>query len=80
MMRYPTEATHVLGKLLTYGSEDNADLGNGLPVSPGSPQYQIQVLRSFRISHEFQDRYGYRTLGPTIAPTPELSRPSITKR
>jgi uncharacterized protein len=32
----------------------------------GSPQDQIQALRSFRISQEFQDRFGYPELTKEI--------------
>ena len=65
VMRYPTEAAHVLGKLLKYVGEDNVVWGTDC-LFYGSPQDQIQALRSFRISHEFQDRYGYPELTKEI--------------
>ena len=49
VMRYPTEAAHVLGKLLKYVGEDNVVWGTDC-LFYGSPQDQIQALRSFRIS------------------------------
>lgn len=61
VMRYPTRAAHVLGKLLRYVGEDNVIWGTDC-LFYGSPQDQIQALRSFRISQEFQDRYGYPEL------------------
>jgi predicted TIM-barrel fold metal-dependent hydrolase len=61
VMRYPNQAAHVLGKLLKYVGEDNVIWGTDC-LFYGSPQDQIQALRSFRISEEFQDRYGYPEL------------------
>ncbi|MEX2275323.1 MAG: amidohydrolase family protein [Actinomycetota bacterium] len=61
VMRSPTEAAHVLGKLLRYVGEDNVVWGTDC-LFYGSPQDQIQALRSFRISAAFQDRYGYPEL------------------
>jgi hypothetical protein len=55
----------VLGKLLKYVGEDNVIWGTDC-LFYGSPQDQIQALRSFRISHEFQDRYGYPELTKQI--------------
>jgi uncharacterized protein len=65
VMRYPTQAAHVLGKLLRYVGEDNVIWGTDC-LFYGSPQDQIQALRSFRISEEFQDRYGYPELTKEI--------------
>ena len=61
IMRYPVQAAHVLGKLLRYVGEDNVVWGTDC-LFYGSPQDQIQALRSFRISDEFQERYGYPEL------------------
>jgi predicted TIM-barrel fold metal-dependent hydrolase len=61
VMRTPTDAAHVLGKLLRYVGEDNVLWGTDC-LFYGSPQDQIQALRSFHISAEFQDRYGYPEL------------------
>ncbi len=61
VMRYPTQAAHVLGKLLRYVGQDNVLWGTDC-LFYGSPQDQIQALRAFHISEEFQDRYGYPAL------------------
>ncbi len=61
VMRYPTQAAHVLGKLLRYVGEDNVLWGTDC-LFYGSPQDQIQAMRSFQISSEFQNRYGYPAL------------------
>jgi len=61
VMRTPTQAAHVLGKLLKHVGEDNVVWGTDC-LFYGSPQPQIQALRSFQISNEFQERYGYPTL------------------
>ena len=59
-MRAPTQAAHVLGKLLTHVGEDSR-LGDRLPVLRLA-QPQIQAFRAFHISSEFQERYGYPAL------------------
>jgi uncharacterized protein len=61
VMRSPTQAAHVLGKLLKYVGEDNVVWGTDC-LFYGSPQDQIQALRAFQISEEFQERYGYPRL------------------
>jgi uncharacterized protein len=63
IMRDPAQAAHVLGKLLKYVGEDNVLWGTDC-IFYGSPQDQIQALRAFRISNEFQERYGYPELTP----------------
>jgi predicted TIM-barrel fold metal-dependent hydrolase len=65
VMRYPTQAAHVLGKLLRYVGEDNVLWGTDC-LFYGSPQDQIQALRAFQISEELQDRYGYPKLTQEI--------------
>lgn len=65
VMRNPVEAAHVLGKLLRYVGEDNVLWGTDC-LFYGSPQDQIQALRSFKISEEFQERYGYPELTRAI--------------
>jgi predicted TIM-barrel fold metal-dependent hydrolase len=65
LMRYPDQAAHFLGKLLEHVGEDNVLWGTDC-LFYGSPQDQIQALRSFRISEEFQDRYGYPALTKEI--------------
>lgn len=59
------EAAHVLGKLLRYVGEDNVVWGTD-SIWFGTPQDQIQALRTFEISEEFQERYGYPALTPEI--------------
>ena len=65
VMRYPDQAAHVLGKLLRYVGEDNVVWGTDC-LFYGSPQAQIQAMRSFHISEEFQERYGYPALTKRI--------------
>lgn len=65
IMRDPTQAAHVLGKLLRYIGEDNVLWGTDC-IFYGSPQDQIQAFRSFQISRELQERYGYPALTPRI--------------
>lgn len=61
LMRTPNEAAHVLGKLLRYLGERNILWGTD-SIFYGSPQDQIQAMRAFEISEEFQARYGYPAL------------------
>ena len=61
IMRDPTQAAHVLGKLLRYVGEDNVLWGTDC-IFYGAPQDQIQTFRSFEISSEFQERFGYPEL------------------
>jgi uncharacterized protein len=61
VMRSPDQAAHVLGKLLRYVGEDNVVWGTDC-LFYGSPQDQIQALRSFQISDQLQERYGYPRL------------------
>ena len=65
VMRTPTQAAHVLGKLLRYVGEDNVIWGTD-SIFYGSPQDQIQALRAFHITPEFQERYGYPELTKEI--------------
>lgn len=67
LMRDPDNAAHALGKLFRYVGQDNVLWGTD-SIWYGSPQDQIQAFRTFQISTEFQERFGY----PAI--TPELRR------
>ncbi|NND59688.1 MAG: amidohydrolase family protein [Gammaproteobacteria bacterium] len=58
LMRDPDSAAHGLGKLLRYVGPDNVVWGTD-SIWYGSPQDQIQAFRTFQISDEFQERYGY---------------------
>src|ERR687897_1115284 len=61
LMRDPTAAAHVLGKLLKYVGEDRVVWGTD-SIWFGTPQDQIQALRTFQISEELQERHGYPAL------------------
>ena len=61
LMRTPTQAAHVLGKLLVYLGEGNILWGTD-SIFYGSPQDQIQAMRVFEITAEFQEVYGYPPL------------------
>jgi uncharacterized protein len=60
-MTRPDEAAHVIGKLLKYFGEERIMWGTD-SIWYGSPQDQIQAFRAFRISEEYQERYGYPAL------------------
>jgi predicted TIM-barrel fold metal-dependent hydrolase len=61
VMRAPDQAAHVLGKLLKYVGENNVLWGTDA-LFYGAPQDQIQALRAFQISPEYQERFGYPAL------------------
>lgn len=65
VMKDPTQASHVIGKLLKYIGEDNILWGTDSLVV-GSPQDQIQAFQTFQISREFQERYAYPALNDSI--------------
>lgn len=65
LMRDPDNAAHALGKLLRYCGEDNVLWGTD-SIWYGSPQDQIQAFRTFQISDEFQERFGYPAITPEI--------------
>jgi predicted TIM-barrel fold metal-dependent hydrolase len=65
LMRTPTQAAHVVGKLLRYLGEDNVLWGTD-SLFYGSPQDQIQAFRALHIEPELQDRYGYPALTKRI--------------
>ena len=65
LMRDPTAAAHVLGKLLTYVGEDRVVWGTD-SIWFGTPQDQIQAMRTFQISEELQERHGYPALTDEI--------------
>ncbi|MBH79935.1 MAG: amidohydrolase [Gammaproteobacteria bacterium] len=64
-MRDPDNAAHVLGKLVKYCGENNVLWGTD-SIWYGSPQDQIQALRTFQISKEFQERFGYAPMTPRL--------------
>nr|VFK23616.1 MAG: hypothetical protein BECKLFY1418C_GA0070996_11485 [Candidatus Kentron sp. LFY] len=57
-MKEPDQAAHLIGKLLKYLGEDNVLWGTDC-IFYGSPQDQIQAFRTFQISEEFQEKFGY---------------------
>jgi hypothetical protein len=61
VMGDPTQAAHVLGKLLVAFGEDRVVWGTD-SIWYGAPQDQIQAFRSFQITPEFQERFGYPEL------------------
>ena len=60
-MRDPTQAAHVLGKLLARFGPERVCWGTD-SIWYGSPQDQIQAFRTFAISEQFQEQYGYPAL------------------
>jgi predicted TIM-barrel fold metal-dependent hydrolase len=65
VMRNPTLASHLLGKLLRYVGEDNVLWGTD-SIWYGSPQDQIQAFRAFQIDAQMQERYQYPALSPAL--------------
>jgi predicted TIM-barrel fold metal-dependent hydrolase len=65
VMRTPDQAAHVLGKLLKFVGEDNVLWGTDA-LFYGAPQDQIQAFRSFQITPEYQERFGYPALTDEI--------------
>jgi uncharacterized protein len=61
VMRDPTAAAHVLGKLLVHVGDRRVVWGTD-SIWFGTPQDQIQAMRTFSISEELQERYGYPAL------------------
>lgn len=57
-MRDPDTAAHIVGKLVKHIGEKNVLYGSDC-IWYGSPQDQIQAFRTFQISDEFQEKYGY---------------------
>jgi len=60
-MREPTDAAHILGKLLARVGEDRVLWGTD-SIWYGPPQDQIQAFRTFEISEQFQAEFGYPAL------------------
>ncbi len=65
LMRDPNNAAHAIGKLLKYCGEDNLIWGTD-SIWYGSPQDQIQAFRTFQISTEYQEKYGYPEIIPEL--------------
>jgi predicted TIM-barrel fold metal-dependent hydrolase len=58
LLTRPDQAAHALGKLFTRVGEDRVLWGTDA-IWYGSPQAQIMAFRSFEISAEFQEQFGY---------------------
>jgi hypothetical protein len=65
LMRDPTRAAHVLGKVLQAVGPDRVLWGTD-SLWYGSPQDQIQAFRAFEISAELQEEFGYPALTPEV--------------
>ena len=64
-LRNPEMAAHIVGKLVKHIGEANVLYGSDC-IWYGSPQDQIQAFRSFQISEEFQETYGYPKMTPEL--------------
>jgi predicted TIM-barrel fold metal-dependent hydrolase len=64
-MNDPVAAQHYVGKVLKYLGEDRMVWGSEC-VWFNSPQPQIETFRTFQISEEFQQRYGYPAITDEI--------------
>ncbi len=65
VMRNPDSAAHTLGKLFKYVGQNNVVWGTD-SIWYGSPQDQIQAFRTFQISEQFQEQYGYPKMTPEL--------------
>jgi hypothetical protein len=65
LLTEPTQAAHVIGKLLKRLGEDRVLWGTD-SVWYGPPQPQIMAFRAFEISSEFQGQFGYPALTTAI--------------
>ncbi len=65
LMRDPNQAAHAMGKMLKYLGPDNILWGTD-SIWYGSPQDQIQAFRTFQISKEFQEQFGYGSITDDI--------------
>jgi predicted TIM-barrel fold metal-dependent hydrolase len=65
LLTRPEQAAHALGKLLSRVGVDRVLWGTDA-IWYGSPQAQIMAFRSFEISQELQDRYGYPAMTDEI--------------
>lgn len=65
LLRDPDSAAHGLGKLLKYVGENNVLWGTD-SIWYGSPQDQIQAFRTFQISPQYREQYGYPKITPEM--------------
>ena len=61
LLTQPDQAAHALGKILSRVGEKRVMWGTDA-IWYGSPQPQIMAMRSFQITPEYQDLYGYPDL------------------
>ena len=64
-MRDPDSAAHIIGKLVKHIGERNVLYGSDC-IWYGSPQDQIQALRSFQIAEPLREKHGYQKLTPKL--------------
>jgi predicted TIM-barrel fold metal-dependent hydrolase len=65
LMRDPEQAAHALGKLVRHCGESNVLWGTD-SIWYGSPQDQIQAFRTFQISPELRERFGYPEMSAAL--------------
>src|SRR6185369_1021615 len=65
VMRDPTTAAHLLGKLLKHVGPENVLWGTD-SIWYGSPQDQIQAFRAFQIAPELRQKHGYPEITPEL--------------
>jgi predicted TIM-barrel fold metal-dependent hydrolase len=65
LMRDPEQAAHGLGKLIKHCGADNVLWGTD-SIWYGSPQDQIQAFRTFQISPQLREKFGYPEITPEI--------------
>lgn len=63
--RAPEMAAHIIGKLVKHLGEDNVLYGSD-SIWFGSPQDQIQAMRTFQISEALQAAHGYPAMTPGL--------------
>ncbi len=65
VMSDPTQAAHVLGKLLKYVGEDRVLWGTDC-IWYGAPQPQIVAFRAFQMNPDLRDQHAYPDLTPQL--------------
>jgi hypothetical protein len=65
VMSDPTQAAHLLGKLIKYCGEDNVLWGTDC-IWTGSPQPQIVAFRTFNMNDQFAQQHGYAPITDAV--------------
>jgi hypothetical protein len=65
VLRKPDTAAHLIGKLVKHIGEDNVLYGSDC-IWYGSPQDQIQTFRTFQISEQLREAFGYAEIDATL--------------